>query len=675
MGHEFAKVAVNLATNKPIKAFTYKLPKDSPVAIGSLVVVPFRNSVKAGYVIGFDKQPDLSEIKSIISVVKELSLSEKERELSAWIAGTYITSEWSATRLFLPPGSNLRIKEESKAEGNNSMPQYSLKIRSVRKIANPELVYTENYEKPSQLTEEQSQAVSAVKKAITGNNSATFLLNGITGSGKTEVYAKAIEATLRLQKTTIVLVPEIAMSVQMVARLSSRFPGKVAILHSGLTQAERLSQWKLIKEGQIPIVIGARSAIFAPLSNLGLVIVDEEHDGAYKQNRSPRYHARDVAVKRALLEQATCVLGSATPSLESRYKCDSGEYKQLMLITKPAGSKIKIELADMKELDEKSLLSSTLINAIKDALKENQKVLLLLNRRGFASFLLCPSCGFVARCKRCSVSLTYHMTNKSLKCHHCDFEMEAYNSCPKCASSVFRFAGSGTQKLEQRVKELFPAELVIRLDRDNSNNKSASSVFKRFRESERAILLGTQIIGKGLDFADISLVGIVNADTSLNFPDFRAGEKTFQLLHQVAGRCGRGKKEGRVIIQTYNSEHYAIQAALKDNFEEFYAEEIKFREELKYPPFSRLINIGFSSQDPDKTKSAARALYDELKVIEQIEIMGPVEAPISILNGRHRWHILLKTAQEVPVKLTKILSDYSYKDVIVAIDVDPASLL
>ena len=760
---KFVKVAVNLPTSKSIKAFTYSLEPSEDVSIGSVVVVEFRNSYKAGYVVGFDEKHDIEKIKPIISVVEELGLNKEDRKLAEWIAKNYITSQWSATRLFQPPGSNLNVKEEFSYKDNGDFkkagktaiekhfgknletllsentvfPTYKLAVKEPKKLTYlkvigrvekdmtdkqsdllrvvkengiilkkealekagssisiasglikkglleqvkkpyfqvPDLDYKEAYAKPDKLTGEQERAIMSIGKSISAGENKTYLLNGITGSGKTEVYSQAIEKVLKKGKSAILLVPEIAMSVQVVARLRSRFSDKVAILHSGLTAAQRLSQYKQIKDGKFPIVIGARSAVFAPVKDLRLIIVDEEHEGAYKQNRAPRYHARDVAVRRAQIANAVCVLGSATPSLESRFAAEK-DYGHLILKTKPVGSSVNIELADMRELDEKSLLSSVLVRAMKETLAKNQKVLLLLNRRGFSSFLLCTACGFVAKCKRCSVSLTYHKTEQTLKCHHCDYTVDTIGRCPECASTLFRYAGSGTQKLEQKVTEIFARELVVRLDRDNTGNKSAAQALNKFRAAKRAILLGTQIVGKGLDFKEIALVGIVNADTSLNFPDFRAGERTFQLLHQVAGRSGRGSIPGRVIIQTYNSDHYAIQAALKDSYEDFYKQEIEYRKELGYPPLSRLINVGFSSLNVEASKQAAHGLAEILRDIKEIEVLGPVAAPISVLKHRHRWHILIKFSQEIPEELRKTLAEYDYKNVTVSVDVDPQSLL
>lgn len=668
MKQQFAKVAVNLSTNKPIQAFTYRIPKGQTLALGSLVVVPFRNSVKAGYVIGFDQQPQVKQIKDIVSVVRELSLTKENRALVKWIAENYLCSEWAATKLFLPPGSDLKVRLTKDSS-------YKLHIRQPRKeITQLEPVFFEEYEAPKNLNQEQQIAVNAIGKSLSDNKSKVFLLQGITGSGKTEVYARTIEKVIEKGESAVLIVPEIAMSVQMVTRLSQRFKGQVAVLHSGLNSTERLSQWNLISQGRVSLVIGARSAIFAPLKNIGLVIVDEEHEPAYKQNRIPRYNGRDVAIKRAELSKAVCILGSATPSLESRYKCDTGEYQRLVLKTKPSGSHVNIELVDMKEIEEKSIISSTLVKAINETLNNNYKVLLLLNRRGFSSFLLCPSCGFVAKCKRCSVSLTYH-SDKKLKCHHCAHEERAPGNCPGCGSNWFRFAGSGTQKLEEKVKELFPDNLVVRLDKDTSAKRAAAYALNQFRQTPKAILLGTQIVGKGFDFADIGLVGIVNADTSLNFPDFRAGERTFQLLHQVAGRCGRGKMPGKVIIQTYNSEHYAIRAVLEGDYEKFYRQEIKFRRELEYPPYVRLINVGFSSLDYKLAKEAAKDLASKLKTFVNLQIMGPVEAPIERLKGRFRWHMLIKLKKTLSVEARKLLVEFNPKNVVVSLDVDPLSLL
>lgn len=669
MKQQFAKVAVNLSTNRPIQAFTYKIPEREAVHLGQLVVVPFRNSVKAGYVIGFDKQPQAKQIKTIVSIIKELSLTKESQALAKWIAENYLCSEWAATKLFLPPGSDLKIKLTKESA-------YKLHVRRPRKeITQLEPVYLEDYKVPSKLIQEQQIAIDAIEQSLSKDKRQVFLLQGITGSGKTEVYAQIIEKVIKKGKSAILLVPEIAMSYQIVSRLSKRFKGKVAVLHSGLNSTERLSQWNSISEGKVSLVIGARSAIFAPFKNIGLIIVDEEHESAYKQNRTPRYNGRDVAIKRAELSKAVCILGSATPSLESRYKAEKGDYQRLILKTKPSGSHINIELVDMKELDEKSILSSVLIKAIEETLNSDQKVLLLLNRRGFSSFLLCPSCGFVAKCKRCSVSLTYHQTDKKLKCHHCAHKEMAPNNCPSCGSNWFRFAGSGTQKLEEKIKELFPDSLVIRLDKDTSANKSVGNALNKFRQTPKAILLGTQIVGKGFDFADIGLVGIVNADTSLNFPDFRAGERTFQLLHQVAGRCGRGKIPGKVIIQTYNNKHYAIKAVMDADYENFYNQEIAFRKELNYPPYVRLLNIGFSSLDYKLAKQAAEDLAEMMKEFSELEILGPVEAPIARLKGRFRWHMLVKSKKEISTVVRDILIEANPKKVVISLDVDPVSLL
>lgn len=553
----------------------------------------------------------------------------------------------------------------------------------------PESMYTEEFCPPWPLTAEQEEALQLIIDSLQNNKSRVFLLQGVTGSGKTEVYLQAIAENLKLGKTSIVLVPEIALTPQIVHRFKQRFGETVALLHSGLSLGERFDQWQAVSRGKYRVVVGARSAIFAPVQNLGLVIVDEEHESTYKQNRHPCYHAREVALKRAKLSGATVILGSATPAIETRFKAGRGAY-QLVALTKRIKDRElpAVQLVDMRsevKKDRKSVFSSLLQNEIEAALNRGGKAILFLNRRGYSSFLLCQDCGLTIKCPRCAVSLTYHQVEKSLKCHHCDYSQPAPHVCPGCQSFRIGYFGIGTQRVESELKHLFPETALIRMDTDSTTTRGAHQVkLTEFKRRERAILLGTQMVAKGLDFPEVTLVGVINADTALNLPDFRSGERTFQLLMQVSGRAGRGESPGKVIIQTYCPEHYAIQSLSQGDYDNFYEKEVKLREELDYPPLVELINMiisGRSQLDVEKAAVYLRRLLSQAKGVGLKSVLGPAPAPLPKLKNIHRWHVLLKASESEKVKefleenYFKLLPS-GYKDkVSLSIDVDPVSVL
>lgn len=500
-----------------------------------------------------------------------------------------------------------------------------------------------------ELNPEQKQACEAVVGAI-GKKHPPFLLQGITGSGKTEVYLQIIQGALDMGKTAIVLVPEISLTPQMTERFIARFGDKVAILHSGLSNGEKYDEWRKVERGDAQVVVGARSAIFAPLKNLGVIIIDEEHEASYKQDSNPRYHARDVALLRAQYNQAALVLGSATPSLESRARAGKGVYQHLRLTQRanPLASIPEVQLIDFRDYigqNETSNFTPPLIEAIQDRLDKKEQVVLMLNRRGYSSFVMCRECGAVDTCPNCDISLTLHMDTKTMNCHYCGFTKEIPHVCPNCQSRSIHYYGTGTQKAYDELAELFPEARILRMDVDTTRKKgSHQSLLEQFGKGEADILLGTQMIAKGLDFPNVTLVGVLNADTALNLPDFRSSERTFQLLTQVAGRAGRAEKAGQVLIQSYNPQHYAIRFAKDQDYEGFYTYEMAIRRQLGYPPYYFTIGITLSHK---KEEEVLRRAYQVMEILrsglsDASVILGPTPKPIARTHNLYHYQILIK---------------------------------
>ena len=498
------------------------------------------------------------------------------------------------------------------------------------------------------LTEAQKVVYEQVAQALEAHQDQTFLLEGVTGSGKTEVYLQLMAKASQMGRGAILLVPEIALTPQMVRQVKSRFQTGVAVLHSGLTNSQKYDEWRRIIRGQATIVVGARSSIFAPIRDLGLVIIDEEHETTYKQSDTPRYHAREVAIWRCHYHQAPLLLGSATPSLESRSRAQVGRYQHLRLPERVNGRPLPpVTLVDMtKEMAQQTTdeLSSVLKDKITDRLAKGQQIVLLLNRRGYASYMLCRECGQVIQCPRCDISLTYHKHEHRLKCHYCDYQSPVPDRCPNCHSDYLRTFGLGTQKIEELLNQHFPDARVIRMDMDTTRKKGQhEALLDRFRRHEADILLGTQMIAKGLDFEAVTLVGVINADTALNLPDFRAGEKTFQLLTQVAGRTGRGRFEGEVLIQTYNPDHYVMQLAQQHDYESFFYYEMKRRHLGHYPPYFYTTLITISSKYQAKAQAMSHQVKQALLASgAALEILGPSQGAIARINERYYFQLLLK---------------------------------
>ncbi len=542
-----------------------------------------------------------------------------------------------------------------------------------------------NLSYPLTLTRDQDRVFKSVCESLSRENKSrpdVFLLHGVTGSGKTEIYLQALAETIKLGKRGIVLVPEISLTPQTIERFASRFPGRVAVLHSQLSLGERYDEWRRIRRSEVDVVIGPRGAIFAPQQDLGLIILDEEHEWTYKQQDNPRYHSREVAIRLAELHGAIVILGSATPDVESYYLAKNGDYHFLELpgrVTPYENTPLpKVEIIDLRDelkSGNRSMFSRSMASAIKRALAGNEQVMLFLNRRGAATYIQCRDCGFVLKCRRCDVPLTYHLTEDLLVCHQCNYRTRVPDLCSECGSRRIKFLGVGTQKLEEEAKAAFPGARLLRWDSDTTVRRdSHREILEKFRNHEADILIGTQMITKGLDLPRVTLVGVISADTALNIPDFRAGERTFQLLTQVAGRAGRGPLGGQVIIQSYSPEHYAIQAAARHDYKGLYSREIEYRRQLRYPPFTQLASLVYSHRNDEACRKEAERLRKVINAeidnrgITGMSIIGPAPAFIHRLRGRYRWQIVIR-GSELPSFLGDIPIPQGW-----AIDIDPVGL-
>lgn len=541
-------------------------------------------------------------------------------------------------------------------------------------------------------TADQQRIFSELEASLTDSEFRAYLLHGVTGSGKTEIYIRCIDHVLRRGKTAIMMVPEISLTPQTVGRFQKRFGDKVALLHSGLSNAERFQEWKKIQAGSVSVAVGARSAIFAPFKNLGIIIIDEEHDTSYKQDSTPRYHARDTAIVRARAQNAIVIMGSATPSLESRRNCESGKYIYLSLPQRIQDRLLPIvEVKDMRrektENNNFSILSGDLKTAIRHRLERKEQVFLFLNRRGTANYIFCKDCGFVFNCPRCSVTLTFHASENIIQCHYCNHRKGVPRNCAECSGEVIRFNGFGTQKLEDDVKRLFPQARVARLDRDTTRTHDAfADIFNQMTAGEIDVLIGTQMITKGHDFPNVTLVGVVHADLSLNIPDFRSSERSFQLLTQVAGRAGRGDIPGQVIIQTHNPGHYVFDFVREHDYDGFYKAEIQFRKRLNYPPFTRMVGLEIEGEDENLVSTQAQKvknlLAKNMPPKSGIDLLGPSRAALYRINNKFRQHIILRagetrTLQQI-LKLcgeTPEWRQFCASQAKLTIDVDPVNLL
>ncbi|KQB93795.1 MULTISPECIES: primosomal protein N' [Geobacillus] len=556
-------------------------------------------------------------------------------------------------------------------------------------------VYRDPYEhrtfqpsEPPTLTQAQTKALAAITASVRAREHRTFLLYGVTGSGKTEVYMQAIEEVLRQGKEAIVLVPEISLTPQMVERFKGRFGPKVAVLHSGLSVGEKYDEWRKIHRKEVQLVVGARSAVFAPFENLGMIIIDEEHETSYKQEEMPRYHARDVAIYRARRHRCPVVLGSATPSLETFARAVKGVYELLELPERIADRGMPdVHIVDMREelrSGNRSMFSRRLLDELRLRLERGEQAVLFLNRRGYSTFVMCRGCGYVICCPHCDISLTYHRAGERMKCHYCGYEEPLVPRCPSCGSEHIRFFGTGTQKVEEELVKLLPKARIIRMDVDTTGRKGAhEELLSRFAAKEADILLGTQMIAKGLDFPDVTLVGVLAADTMLHLPDFRAAEKTFQLLTQVSGRAGRHELPGEVVIQTYTPDHYSIELAARHDYRAFYRREMTLRKAHGYPPYYYLTLITVAHEEaPAAAKAAEKiAAYLRKQLSNETVVLGPVASPIARLHDRYRYQCMIKYKREPNITaalkavIDRYQADATHGGVAITVDTNPYMMM
>ncbi|MGC8461412.1 MAG: replication restart helicase PriA [Candidatus Dormibacteria bacterium] len=664
-GHEESPVsrlvAVVLDTTQilPHDTLTYRVPEhlgDIPV-VGKRVVVPFRNATLEGFVIEHEESTQLNEVREIGELVDGVpELTSWQRNLAVFIARRYVASLSEVVKTMVP--KPVRIGRVPRASKNRS---------NVLKEHAEVLAPT--------LNAEQETAASAVIAAVTEHRSERFLLHGVTGSGKTEVYLAAIEESIRQGRQAIMLVPEIALTPQTLDRFRARFHDRVAVLHSALTDAMRAREWWRIYRGEVDVVVGSRSAIFAPVQDLGIIVVDEEDSSSYKQERHPRYHAVEVAFELGKLRNAPVVLGSATPRIEMFYRAHGKDVTLLTLTKRFNGRELPpVEVVDLRQelrAGNHSMLSKELLDAIRTCHEGGGQSLLFLNRRGLATLVLCRTCGFVLTCTQCSANLVHHHSTGMCHCHYCGRTEALPTICPSCSAPKIRQLGGGTERVEQEVREAVPGIRILRMDRDTMHHRDAyEDAYRTFSRHEADCLIGTQMVAKGWDLTGVRLVGIVNADGSLHFPDYRSAEVTFSLLTQVAGRTGRGDEPARVLLQTYTPEHFAIQAAARHDYRAFAHEEIRIRKSWNFPPFREMVVCIASHKSNDKARIMAEEAVNRISGTiapdMAVEVLGPTPAPMHQVKGEFRWQFIVRGQQ------LQQLYEYLPKGAGWNIDVDPS---
>ena len=731
----YAEIILNSEAIEIDRPFTYKVPLDmeEKVKVGQIVKVPFgvRSKPVEGFILDLKAEEEMKvsfKMKSILSVENEEPvITEDDLKLINFLREEYLCKYIDAIRLLIPVGILKGAKSKSrnvivfindnlekikykdgyieiidfikrntgKYTKTELSKEHGFSIYKLNKLmehglikSEEEIVFrynTREYNKDVQknLTVEQSMAI----KEIEESEENLILLKGVTGSGKTEVYMRIVEKTLEEGKSAIVLVPEIALTPQMIERFKGRFGSNVALFHSKLSDGERFDEWYRVKEGKASLIIGARSAIFLPAKNLGLIIIDEEHENTYKSDQNPKYQTKEVAEYIAKLKGCKVILGSATPTIESYYRAISGEMKLVELNHRVDNKPMpKMMLVDMREelrSGNKSLFSRRLYASMKEKLEKGEQIILFLNRRGFSTFVSCRSCGYVFHCEDCDISMTYHK-NGFLVCHYCGKTKKQPNLCPKCGSKYVKFFGAGTERVEEEVRRYFKNARILRMDVDTTRAKdSHEKIYNAFKAREADILIGTQMVSKGLDFPNVTLVGILAADMSLNLPDYRAAERSFQIITQVAGRAGRGDKEGEVIVQTYTPEHYSLQYAKKYDYENFYEKEFTIRAMMGYPPFGRILLINGSGKNEDELRKQMIYLGEKVKEKAEefggLEVLGPTPCIIYRIKENYRWQIIIKG--EFSSKFSKSIKDILYdkannvyNDIRVSMDINPNSL-
>lgn len=669
---KYADVIIDNKSEHTDVLYTYGCEDDS-IRVGQKVYVPFArgNKIREAYVFRVSDEPDqeYKNLKYIDSIDEDICLSQEMIDTCRWMKHRYLCKYIDGIKCFTPAGSKSK-------RGKERNPFKDVKV--------------DEGELP-QLTRQQQAALAPVEVALDAGVHDRFLLYGVTGSGKTEVYMRAAEKCIATGRQVIMLVPEISLTHQVIHRFIGRFGAeRIAVLHSRLSAGERYDEWTRIRSGQVDIVIGARSAVFAPLERIGLIILDEEHETTYKSDMTPKYDTVEVALKRLQDHSGVLISGSATPSIATFYRSQQGIYKRLELTERYNQVELpEVSVVDMRQElrnGNKSVISQELYDGIRTALENRQQVILFLNRRGYSTFISCRECGKVLECPDCGISLTYHKEKDRAVCHYCGHEIKPPKTCPDCGSKYIRYFGTGTEKVEETVKEMFPDAAVERLDMDSARKKgSIDSMLKRFGKGKTDILIGTQLVAKGLDFRNVGLVGIVSADVTLHIPDYRSPERTFQLITQAAGRAGRGDMRGRVVIQSYTPENYAVQMAAQQDYMGFYEAELQLRQYMGYPPFSDLFQIVFSGKDEIKVKQAAEKWYSQLMECfpeeERELIFRPQPAPMNKIKETYRWCMLVKSPQgkrrmaAAALERIKENDKSKKKEYAVTVDINPYSFI
>ena len=733
---KYAGIIVNNSSIKLDKLFTYSIPEElnKKIKIGHRVKVPFVKGNKKiyGFVLKLYenyKDEDKVSIKAISNICEENPLLDLNRiKLVEQMKEKYLCTYLEGIKVLVPPGITKGNKEKKEnfifiykdLEGKylkenyeqiydfvklndgvynknilnkkfgfslssiNTLIKHGFLIQKNQVVNRYNEKMYRNYDEKI-LNGDQSLALYR----ILNSNRKLFLIHGVTGSGKTEIYMHLVKKLMEKDKDSIILVPEISLTPQMVERFKGRFGKNIAVFHSKLSDGERFDEWMRVKRGEVKVAIGARSAVFLPFHNLGSIIIDEEHESSYKSDSNPKYNARDIAELRCMNEGCKIILGSATPSLETYYKSKNKIIDLISIKERIEGASMpEVKIVDMREelmSGNKSIFSKELFEDISTRLEKKEQIILFLNRRGFSTFVSCRECGYVFKCKNCDISLTYHNRDSSLRCHYCGASMRIPKQCPKCNSKYVKYFGAGTEKVEKAIKKYFPEVQTLRMDLDTTRTKNSyENIYNTFKKGEADILIGTQMIAKGLDFENVTLVGVLAADMSLNLPDYRSGEKTFQLITQVSGRAGRGKKAGKVLIQSYNPENYSITSAAKSDYEGFYNKEIKIRKDMNYPPFSKILLINLSSKYENKLIKNTHKIGIILKNIvakyDNLNMLGPCPSPLSKIKEMYRWQIILKgnVTGDIMKEIQKIVYtslEQVYNDIRVSIDINPNSLL
>jgi len=732
--YQYAGVVVNNDSVQVDKVFTYKIPISliGSINLGFRVKVPFgrgNKTIDAFVLELYNQCNNVNNIKEITSICDEMPLLKiTDIKLVKIMKKKYLCTYLECIKVIIPRGITKGIKKKTmlvlttskelegkflnepykniyelvffnnmKYNKNEFSKMFSQSLSSINTmikygyLETKEIIINRYNQKDYSryeekiLNEDQQRSVDF----IMNSKHKKFLMHGVTGSGKTEIYMNLVSYMLKENKQSIILIPEISLTPQMVERFKGRFGRDIAVFHSRLSDGERFDEWMRVKLGNVKIAIGARSAIFLPFENLGLIVIDEEHEASYKSDSDPKFDAREIAYMKCKLEDCLLILGSATPSIESYYRATINELQLITINERADGAAMpKVEIVDMREElmnNNRSIFSKSLHEGIIESLRRNEQVILFLNRRGFSTFVSCRKCGYVFKCKKCDISLTYHNTSEYLTCHYCGEKEKISKVCPSCGSSYVKYFGVGTEKIEQEINRIFPSAKTLRMDFDTTRKKNSYEyIYNTFKNKQADILIGTQMVAKGLDFENVTLVGVIAADLSLNLPDFRAFERTFQLLTQVSGRAGRGSKEGKVVIQTYSADNLTIQYAANNDYDSFYKNEIMMRKAMDYPPFTSILVITMSSEDESLLIKSIQNVGENLKYNIQnngkITLLGPCPCGISKIKNFYRWQIIIKgnieeiIAEEIKNLVYELVKKI-YNSIRVSIDINPSSMI